>query len=295
MLDYRIQTFLKVCETLNYTLAAKQLHITQPAVSQHIHYLEQEYETTLFVYSNKQLSLTRSGEILRKYLMTMQNDEKNIKKEIKSHEGMIETLSIGVTMTIGEYAIVNKLADFIKHHPEMNLHLHYGNTAELLKLLDQGKIHMAIVEGNYPKEKYSHKKYSTEDYIAVCAANHQFVSGTPSTVSDLIKERLIVRKAGSGTRNILEENLLARGLRISNFTHYIEVENMHTIISFLKKDCGISFMYKVAVLEELNQNILKEIQLDDFKMKHDFDFVWGKNSIYTEKYLALCAELLGNC
>ena len=52
MLDYRIHTFLKVCETLNYTLAAKQLHITQPAVSQHIHYLEQEYETTLFVYSN---------------------------------------------------------------------------------------------------------------------------------------------------------------------------------------------------------------------------------------------------
>ncbi|MEE0081048.1 MAG: LysR family transcriptional regulator [Catenibacterium mitsuokai] len=55
MLDYRINTFLKVCETLNYTLAAKELHITQPAVSQHIHYLEEEYETTLFVYSNKQL------------------------------------------------------------------------------------------------------------------------------------------------------------------------------------------------------------------------------------------------
>ena len=54
MLDYRINTFLKVCETLNYTLAAKELHITQPAVSQHIHYLEEEYETTLFVYSNKQ-------------------------------------------------------------------------------------------------------------------------------------------------------------------------------------------------------------------------------------------------
>ena len=39
--------------------------------------------------------------------MTMQNDEQTIKKEIKSHEGMIETLSIGVTMTIGEYAIDN--------------------------------------------------------------------------------------------------------------------------------------------------------------------------------------------
>lgn len=295
MLDFRTDTFLTVCKTMNFTAAARELHITQPAVSQHIHFLENEYRTTLFEYHNKQLSLTPAGEVLKRRLTSMKNDEKNIQLEIRSLSNRIESLSIGVTMTIGEYAIVDRLASFLLNHPHMNIHLHYGNTALLLGLLDAGEIDMAIIEGNYPKEHYAHKKYSTEDYIAVCAANHQFVSGTPSTVSDLIKERLIVRKAGSGTRNILEENLLARGLRISNFTHYIEVENMHTIISFLKKDCGISFMYKVAVLEELNQNILKEIQLDDFKMKHDFDFVWGKNSIYTEKYLALCAELLGNC
>ena len=295
MLDFRTDTFLTVCKTMNFTAAARELHITQPAVSQHIHFLENEYQTTLFEYHNKQLSLTPAGEVLKRRLTSMKNDEKNIQLEIRSLSNRIESLSIGVTRTIGEYAIVDRLASFLLNHPHMNIHLHYGNTALLLGLLDAGEIDMAIIEGNYPKEHYAHKKYSTEDYIAVCAANHQFVSGTPSTVSDLIKERLIVRKAGSGTRNILEENLLARGLRISNFTHYIEVENMHTIISFLKKDCGISFMYKVAVLEELNQNILKEIQLDDFKMKHDFDFVWGKNSIYTEKYLALCAELLGNC
>lgn len=295
MLDFRTDTFLTVCKTMNFTAAARELHITQPAVSQHIHFLESEYQATLFEYHNKQLSLTPAGEVLKRRLTSMKNDEKNIQLEIRSLSNRIESLSIGVTMTIGEYAIVDRLASFLLNHPHMNIHLHYGNTALLLGLLDAGEIDMAIIEGNYPKEHYAHKKYSTEDYIAVCAANHQFVSGTPSTVSDLIKERLIVRKAGSGTRNILEENLLARGLRISNFTHYIEVENMHTIISFLKKDCGISFMYKVAVLEELNQNILKEIQLDDFKMKHDFDFVWGKNSIYTEKYLALCAELLGNC
>ncbi len=291
MLDYRIHTFLKVCETLNYTLAAKQLHITQPVVSQHIHYLEQEYETTLFVYSNKQLSLTRSGEILRKYLMTMQNDEQTIKKEIKSHEGMIETLSIGVTMTIGEYAIVDKLADFIKHHPEMNLHLHYGNTAELLKLLDQGKIHMAIVEGNYPKEKYSHKKYSTEDYIAVSvAASHKF-KNIPHTLHDLLDERLLVRTRFL-IQHILQESLNVRGLSISDFKYYTQIENMHTIISLLKKDCGISFMYKTAVKEELQKGILKEIILDDFKLQHNFEFIWEKDSLFTEKYISIREEFL---
>ena len=74
MLDFRTETFLTVCQTMNFTVAAKQLNITQPAVSQHIHFLEDQYHTSLFIYRNKQLFLTRSGEILRKHLLTMKND-----------------------------------------------------------------------------------------------------------------------------------------------------------------------------------------------------------------------------
>lgn len=291
MLDFRIETFLTVCQTLNFTAAARQLNITQPAVSQHIHFLEEQYNTSLFVYRNKQLFLTRYGEILRKHLLTMKNDEKAIREELKSNYYGIESLSIGVTMTIGEYAIVDKLALFLKNHPEINIHLHYGNTAQLLTLLNGGQISLAIVEGNYPKENYAHKKYSTEDYIAVCAASHNFIIDHPHTISDLACERLLVREEGSGTRNILEQSLIARGLHISDFIHFTEVENMHTIIGLLKEDCGISFLYKIAVENELQSGILKEIPLDDFKMQHDFDIIWEKHSIYTDKYLSICKEL----
>lgn len=292
MLDFRTETFLTICQTMNFTAAAKQLNITQPAVSQHIHFLEEQYNTSLFIYRNKQLFLTRSGEILRKHLLTMKNDEMAIKEELKSKFSGIETLSIGVTMTIGEYAIVDKLACFLMHHPEINIHLHYGNTSQLLNLLDNGQISLAIVEGNYPKENYSHKKYSTEDYIAVCAATHNFMTDHPHTISDLMCERLLVREEGSGTRNILEQSLAARGLRISDFIHYTKVENMHTIIGLLKKDCGISFLYKIAVEDELRAGTLKKIPLDDFQMQHDFDVIWEKHSIYTDKYLAICEEII---
>lgn len=292
MLDFRTETFLTVCQTMNFTAAAKQLNITQPAVSQHIHFLEDQYHTSLFIYRNKQLFLTRSGEILRKHLLTMKNDEKAILEELKSNFTGIETLSIGVTMTIGEYAIVDKLANFLIHHPEINIHLHYDNTFQLLKLLDHGQISMAIVEGNYPKENYSHKKYSTENYIAVCAASHHFFTDHPHTVNDLLYERLLVREKGSGTRNILEQSLIARGLHISDFIHYTQVENMHTIIDLLKKDCGISFLYKIAVENELQSGRLREISLDDFKMQHDFNIIWEKHSIYTNKYLSICEEFI---
>ena len=112
MLDYRTETFLTVCKTLNFTTAAKQLNITQPAVSQHIHFLEKQYNTILFNYKNKELSLTPSGQILYKHLLTMKNNEQALMNEINNITSNIETLSIGVTMTIGEYAIVDKLALF---------------------------------------------------------------------------------------------------------------------------------------------------------------------------------------
>ena len=292
MLDFRTETFLTVCQTMNFTAAAKQLNISQPAVSQHIHFLEEQYNTSLFIYKNKQLFLTRSGEILHKHLSTMKNDEKAIMEELKSNCYGLESLSIGVTMTIGEYAIVDKLANFLIQHPEINIHLHCGNTSQLLKLLDAGQISIAIVEGNYPKENYSHKKYSTEDYIAVCAASHNFITNHPHTINDLMCERLLVREEGSGTRNILEQSLIARGLHISDFLHYTKVENMHTIIELLKKDCGISFLYKIAVENELQSGILKEISLDDFKMQHDFDIIWEKHSVYADKYLSICEEII---
>ena len=292
MLDFRTETFLTVCQTMNFTAAARQLNITQPAVSQHIHFLEEQYHTSLFIYQNKQLFLTRSGEILRRHLLTMKNDEKAVMEELKNNITGIETLSIGVTMTIGEYAIVDKLAGFLIQHPEINIHLHYGNTLQLLKLLNSGQISMAIVEGNYPKEYYSHKKYSTEDYIAVCAASHHFMTDHPYTMKDLVHERLLVREEGSGTRNILEQSLMTHGLHISDFIHYIEIENMHTIIGLLKRDCGISFLYKIAVEKELHSGILKEIPLDDFKMQHDFDIIWEKHSVYSDKYLSICEEFI---
>ena len=292
MLDFRTETFLTVCQTMNFTAAARQLNITQPAVSQHIHFLEEQYHTSLFIYQNKQLFLTRSGEILRRHLLTMKNDEKAVMEELKNTITGIETLSIGVTMTIGEYAIVDKLAGFLIQHPEINIHLHYGNTLQLLKLLNSGQISMAIVEGNYPKEYYSHKKYSTEDYIAVCAASHHFMTDHPYTMNDLVHERLLVREEGSGTRNILEQSLMTHGLHISDFIHYIEIENMHTIIGLLKRDCGISFLYKIAVEKELHSGILKEIPLDDFKMQHDFDIIWEKHSVYSDKYLSICEEFI---
>lgn len=71
MLDTRVETFLVVCETLSYTKAAVVLHLSQPAVSQQVHALEQDYGTPLFLYQGRRLHLTAAGRALERAATTM--------------------------------------------------------------------------------------------------------------------------------------------------------------------------------------------------------------------------------
>lgn len=74
MQDFRMETFLTVCEELNYTRAAHKLGLTQPAVSQHIHFLEECYNTRLFTVQGRKLYLTEAGKLLHASAQTMKND-----------------------------------------------------------------------------------------------------------------------------------------------------------------------------------------------------------------------------
>lgn len=292
MLDFRVSTFLTVCQTLNYTKAAGILGLTQPAVTHHIHHLERYYGVKLFHYAKKSLSMTEAGKILYERLNAVAKDQHLIQKELLSAPEAFPLISIGVTRTIGEYAIVSPVASYLAAHPDVNMHLHYGNTRELLTLLDKGTISLALIEGYYPKEKYLHKKYLTEEFACVSSARHVFKNGEPNQLTDLLSERLVIREKGSGTRNLLERFLSVRGMTTSDFSSFLEIENMHTLIQLLLADCGISFLYRIAAEEELKKGTLREIQLADFSLQHDFNFVYEKNSIYSRHIERLIEELV---
>ena len=108
MLDFRMQTFLTVCEEMNYTKAAERLHITQPAVSQHIHYLEQHYGCALFTFTGKKLNLTNAGKLLLNAMQTQQHDETRLM--IKMKQPTEAPLAIGATLSVAEGLLQEALA-----------------------------------------------------------------------------------------------------------------------------------------------------------------------------------------
>ena len=173
MLDFRMETFLTVCQCMNFTRASEKLNITQPAVSQHIHFLEKNYNTKLFRYEGKKLKLTGAGEILRNASLTMMHDEISMQNQMQKSEGE-EEIRFGATRTVGDVLMGRILERYLEAYPDAKICMIVENTQELLMRLDEGTIDFALVEGFFQKNEYDHQKYSDENYVAVCAPDYIF-------------------------------------------------------------------------------------------------------------------------
>ena len=289
MLDFRMETFLTVCQCMNFTRASEKLNITQPAVSQHIHFLEKHYNTKLFRYEGKKLKLTGAGEILRNASLTMMHDEISMQNQMQKTDEE-EEIRFGATRTVGDVLMGRILERYLRRYPDAKICMIVDNTQELLRKLDEGTIDFALVEGFFQKNEYDHQKYSDENYIAVCAPDYTFNSDkitTDVSVENLFHERLLVREEGSGTREVLERCLDAQNFSIHDFDKVMEVGSLQTIRELTKAGCGITFLYETAVRDELREGTLKRIPLKSFEISHEFNFIWRRGSIYADRYMEI--------
>ena len=274
---------------MNFTRASEKLNITQPAVSQHIHFLEKHYNTKLFRYEGKKLKLTGAGEILRNASLTMMHDEISMQNQMQKTDEE-EEIRFGATRTVGDVLMGRILERYLRRYPDAKICMIVDNTQELLRKLDEGTIDFALVEGFFQKNEYDHQKYSDENYIAVCAPDYTFNSDkitTDVSVENLFHERLLVREEGSGTREVLERCLDAQNFSIHDFDKVMEVGSLQTIRELTKAGCGITFLYETAVQDELREGTLKRIPLKSFEISHEFNFIWRRGSIYADRYMEI--------
>lgn len=148
MIDYRIYTFLNLCETMNYRKTSEKLNISQPAVTQHIHALEQEYGEKLFYYTGRVLHKTKAAEQLEQYSKTMLFYENELRTSLKGKSEIL--LRIGATKTIGEFVLEKQLIQYLSD-PTHNLQFTIDNTQVLLAMLERNQLDFAIVEGFFEK------------------------------------------------------------------------------------------------------------------------------------------------
>ena len=150
-----------------------------------------------------------------------------------------------------------------------------------------GELDLALVEGPYNRSSFDGSVLSTEPYVAVASPRK---AQSAHALSDLLAHPIIVREKGSGTREILERMLAAQGLELGDFAAVIEVASIPVIKEFVRAGRGITFIYRVAVSEELSRGELVDLTPADCAAHHDFTLIWQQGSTYAESYRALLDE-----
>ncbi len=246
MLDYRIYTFLSLCETGSYTQTALELKMTQPGVTQHIQLLEREYGCRLFHYAGRTLSLTEEGHALAQPLRAAVSAQRELRGRLAAPP--TRPLRIGATKTIGDFYVENAVCA-LASDKQYRLTVQVDNTDILLHRLDQFEIDLALIEGFFDKTKYAHRPLRREKFIGICAPDHPF-AGRQIPIASIFSEHLILREVGSGTRSLLERILQAHNYTTTAFSRESCVNSFALIKALVRKNVGISFVYESVMRGE---------------------------------------------
>ncbi|SEH85531.1 DNA-binding transcriptional regulator, LysR family [Ruminococcus flavefaciens] len=270
MVDFRIKTFLTLCSVMNYRKIAELLNMTQPAVTQHIHYLEEEYHCKLFLYDRHTLTLTPEGELLKNYAENISYQEKRLFEKM----GLVKkrSLRIGATKTIGEYVITEQVAKYLSK-PQQTILVDVDNTNRLLELLKQGELDFALIEGFFDSAEFESRLYRSEPFIGVCSPTHRF-AGKTVPLDEVLSETLFLREEGSGTRMILEQLLSERNCTTDRFNRIVCISNFGLMSDLIARNIGITFAYQAIQTADKG---LAEFQVEGWKIYRDFNYVFLNN------------------
>lgn len=283
--------FWQVAKSKSFSKAAKELYMTQPAISQSIIQLETELDTRLFNRTTKGVSLTIEGRALYDYInsamMLINSGEEKI-LEFKNLS--LGELKIGVGDTISRYFLLPYLEMFHVKYPNIKFKIINGTTFELCSILKAGEIDIAICNFPLEDESINKKELVKIHDIFVCGKKYKEKIKEKLDFQEIAKHPLILLERKSNSRKYVENYLLSKGVNISA---EFELGSHELLLEFAKINLGIASVTKEFAKEYLDSGSIFEVETKENIPARSIGLCSLKNvplSLAANKFLELIIE-----
>ncbi|MEH7224085.1 LysR family transcriptional regulator [Bacillus sp. JJ1566] len=269
------KVFSIVAKNGSFSKAARELYMTQPAVSQAMMQLERELDIRLFNRTPKGVSLTNEGKLLFEYVHSAMNLLKVGEEMILEIKNLTKgELIIGVGDTISKYFLLTYLETFHMEYPNIKFIIENGTTQELISLLKMGEVDLAIC--NFPVDDPALAQIPCMDIHDIFVCGEKYKKRLPRQVSltELLKHPLIILEPKSVSRKYVDDFLLSKGLRISP---EFELGSHDLLLEFAKINLGIACVTKEFSQEYLEKGILHKVRLKEEVPKRSIGICYMKN------------------
>jgi DNA-binding transcriptional LysR family regulator len=262
--NFKLHVFRVVADTLNFSKAAEELHLSQPAITSQVRTLEEGLGIALFDRVGRNATLTPAGMTLLQYVRqieTLTNEAKAALAPFGVQEGA--ELTIGASHTIGVYLLPKLLPQILREWPKLRIHVVTGSTSEVLNALVNHQISIGLIEAPAHRPDLKIERFFEDELCVILPPNHRWAKKTILRAAEIVQEPVLLREAGSGMRRFVEEYLERNGVLRQQLHTTVDMNSTEAIISAVEAGLGIGFVPLMALDKALKAGTVKVIPLEN--------------------------------
>lgn len=259
-----LMTFSKIAELGSFSKAAEYLGYTQSAVSIQMKELEKELNVRLFDRIGKKIYLTEQGkEALEKADHIILLSQRL--KDIAPQDELSGKVRIGTLASLYTPLFLPILESFHRTHPHVEIMVKLGVTKELIELLQANKVDLILtLDTPYHFPNWMKINDKIEQCVLFSSANHPLASKESLSVDDILQEEFILTRTDCNYRRSFEEILQSQNKSVKP---YLEIDDMHTIKTFVAQSSALSLLPKITIKKELDSGIFSVLDLNEIQIE----------------------------
>lgn len=275
-----LQTFILIVEKKSLTKAARALHLTQPAVSKQLNSLERFYGTPLLNRTSRHMEVTEAGKIVYEYSQQILAKINESLADVQALEKDLHgNLVLGASTIPGEYILPAALGRFQTLHPQVKVKLEIADSTEIGQMILDGKIEAGMIgitlENPVLRQEYLFK----DELVVIAPRQHPLTKKKSITLEDFVKEPLIVREAGSGTRLAIENKLIDKGIAPDKLKIRLELGSTEAVINAVAAGLGISLVSRFAVKSRANAGEIAVLNVRELPLERGLYFITRRDQV----------------
>lgn len=271
----QLEVFLAVADTRSFSKGGEAVSLAQSTASQHIRALEDQLQARLFDRSASQVTLTEAGRLFYDHAARICRCCSEAIEAVRRFQGLEQaTLRVGASTIPAAFLIPDLLGRFCTAWPGVRLELQQGDTREVLRLLQDDLVELAVVGGCPTHEGICFREIMSERIVLV--AHPDNVRSRLLSLVQLQQLPLVAREPGSGTRQAYDEALQQIGLDPRSLQIMVQLGSSEAVRRAVLGGAGAAFISTLAVGPELADGSLIEINVEGLEISRSFYLVWRK-------------------
>ena len=274
----KLEAFCKVVELRSFTRAAKEMLLSQPTISEHVRYLEEELGQKLLERRAKDIALTPVGVVLYDYARKILRMRNEAIQAVRHYGGILAgDVTIGCSTIPGTYIVPQLLGIFHKQYTAIKTMLRIGSSQIIAEKVLYEKLEFGVVGAKWNENGLLWNRFYSDELTLVIHPEHPWVNKREVSLAELLEEPFILRERESGTRKVIAQVLAENGLREQNLHSVAEIGSTAAVKEAVKAGIGIAILSKRAIVDEIKCGRLAAIAIEKQTLKRPFYLIQRKS------------------